>query len=57
MGKVDVDIGKTMQKHETIIAEILPVLALNGCDVVACCYELWKETTMKVLKGHSNRIM
>jgi hypothetical protein len=42
IGKLSVDIGKTMEKYADIIKEILPVHALTRCDTVACSYGLGK---------------
>lgn len=49
-----IDIGKTVEKHVSIVNELLPAHALTGCDTVACCYGVGKGTALKVLKvGHS----
>ena len=46
-----IDIGKTAEKHESFVNELLPSHA--GCDKVGCCYGVGKGTALKVLKaGH-----
>jgi hypothetical protein len=47
--RATINISKTVEKHATIIGEILPVHALAECDTVACCYNVGKGTALKVL--------
>ena len=41
--RIVVDIGKTVEKHQNIIPEILAAHALSGCDTVACCFGIGKK--------------
>jgi len=49
--RVVVDIGKTVEKHQNIIPEILAAHALSGCDTVACCFDIGKNTVLKVARS------
>jgi len=39
-----------------IIAEILPVHALTGCDTVACYFRIGKGNDLKVLRAGSHSL-
>lgn len=49
--RVVVDIGKTVEKHQNFIPEILAAHALSGCDTVACCFGIGKNTVLKVVRS------
>ena len=49
--RVVVDIGKTVEKHQNIIPEILAAHALSGCDTVACCFGIGKNTVLNVVRS------
>ena len=45
------DIAKTVEKHSSIIEELLPAHALSGCDTVAGCYGIGKGTAVKAVRA------
>ena len=49
--RVVVDIGKTVEKHQNIIPQILAAHALSGCDTVACCFGIGKNAVLKVVRS------
>jgi len=49
--RVVVDIDKPVEKHQNIIPEILAAHALSGCDTVACCFGIGKNTVLKVVRS------
>ena len=49
--RVVVDIGKTVEKHQNIIPEILAAHTLSDCDTVTCCFGIGKNTVLKVVRS------
>ena len=45
-----IDIDKTVENHDDIVADLLPAHAISGCDTVACYFGIGKGAVVKVLK-------
>ena len=48
--RAEQDIGKSAQKHESLVPSLLAAHALTGCDSVCCFHGVGKKTTIKVMK-------
>ncbi len=44
------DIKVTLVKHQKVTKNLLPALAISGCDTMACYLGIGKGTVIKVLK-------